>query len=127
MTLPAARWFSWKPERTCGEILGEEMNRAEPTLGFVGFQASAEFRISLDPRLETRNSKPRAKRRLHRVFWPLVFGSTHTLFDRGVGDREDRQRDQPYDRWKQQPFSAVGGGGDPQIVLGDFAERQSEN
>ena len=57
-------------------------------------QANPEIQIG--HQRETRNSEPETARnaRLYRVLGPLVFGASHALFDRRIGDGEDRDRDQ---------------------------------
>src|SRR5688572_29347458 len=63
---------------------------------------------------------------LYSVSGSLVFGPAHALFDRRVGDGEDRNRDQNDDAWKHQPLGAISGGRDPQVVFGDLTEGKPE-
>ncbi len=64
--------------------------------------------------------------KLHGVLRALVLRFTHPFFDGRIGDGEHSQGDEPHNRREEQPSCAIGGGGDPQVILCDFSQGQSQ-
>src|SRR4030095_433235 len=105
-------------EKTFSEIKAGQ----EAVLGVV--------RIRFNPRHETRDSKQRVSKTdslLHRVLGSLVLRFAHSFFDGRIGDGENSDGDENDYARKHQPFCAVRGGGNPQVVLGDLPQGESEH